>query len=512
MPEPRYDKGHPMSVIVETVYGKLAGEERGGITSFLGVPFAAPPFGPRRFRPPARPARWDGTRPANQRGLIVPQPTPAALVEADMYRPSMDSDGGQQHGEDCLNLNVWTPDPGGGGLPVMVFLHGGGQVVGTGSDPWYDGTHLAREGVVVVTTNRRLGAEGYLYLRDWFDDERSTGNFGLLDVIESLRWVQENIAAFGGDPGNVTLFGESGGGIATTAVLSMDASRGLLHRAIAQSAVDGVNAPEAAARASRKLLELVGVAPGDWDGLVATPWRKFVDVFPKTLQIDEESGLEPYIPTLGELLPERPSEAIPAGAARDVSLLIGTNLDEEKLMERIVPMQGAGLANLSLAGVQKQLGAAGIRLDDVLDAYDRARPGLSRDELATALIGDFTFRIPSLKIADGHSRHSPGRTFMYLFSWASPNLGAAHALDLAPLFGNYDNRYNELAGDAPHEKLDRAMRRAWSAFARTGDPSTQELPWPSYGTTTRRTMQLDETCRVLEDPYALQREALAKLP
>jgi para-nitrobenzyl esterase len=237
------------NVVVTTRQGQVRGQVRGGVAAFKGIPYAAPPFGANRFQPPRPPQSWDGVRDALEYGRVPPQPP---------YAPPFDrllGDQGRQ-GEDCLNLNVWTPDPSSGGLPVMVWIHGGAFVRGSGALPTYDGTHFARDGVVCVTINYRLGADGFLYLGD------RTANRGLLDQIAALEWVQENIRAFGGEPARVTIFGESAGAFSVATLLSMPRAKGLFQRAIAQSGAGHHTSSVATAQLIRRnLADKLGVAP-----------------------------------------------------------------------------------------------------------------------------------------------------------------------------------------------------------------------------------------------------------
>jgi carboxylesterase type B len=405
-------------------------------------------------------------------------------------------------GEDCLTLNIWTPDPGTKNLPVMVFAHGGGQVSGSGATSLYDGTHIAREGIVLVTNNRRLGVEGFIYLGEYFDDERGTGNLGILDQLAALEWVQENIEQFGGDPNRVTLFGESGGGATTGAVIAHTGSRGLLHRAIPQSGGHAMHTQEQAEEITRHIFKLLEIKPGDFDALAEMPWQRFVDIYPRLNQLDLDSP-QVFLPTIGDMMPYHPADATHIGFGKELDLLIGSCRDELKLFDAMLPTLSGSQFDKRAHRVIERSGSSWV---SVLDAYRKSRPGLSESDLELVIFGDMWFRLPSIRMADGHASHSPGRTFMYLFSWESPKIGAAHALDLI-LFGN-GIPFRPLAGDAPHEKVENTMLKAWTAFAKTGNPSIKSLEWPAYTSSERLTMELNEESRLLKDPYAIERQAL----
>lgn len=477
--------------MIKTQYGKLKGYKKDEINAFLGVPYAQAPFGKNRFRPPQRVQPWSGIREATTYGPISPQaPSPFEQQMPDA-------------GEDCLSLNIWTPDPATRGLPVMVFAHGGGQVSGSGAVPLYDGTHIAKEGIVLVTNNRRLGVEGFMYLGEFFNDERGAGNFGILDQIAVLEWVQENIEKFGGDPNQVTLFGESGGGATTGAVIASPLSKGLLHRAIPQSGGHAAHTQEQAKEITRHILKRLNIPPGDFDTMVATPWQRYVETYVELNQLDIDSP-QVFLPTVDDTMPLHPVDAIHTGWGRDLDLLIGTCRDEAKLFAALLPTMSGSLFDKRARRVIERSGSS---WDKVLDAYRKARPGCNETDLELAIMGDMWFRVPSIRMAEGHADQSQGRTFMYLFTWESPRAGATHALDLM-LFGN-GIPFEPLVGTAPHEKVERTMRKAWTNFAKTGKPGFKDFEWLPYDSKERYTMELNEECQLLKDPYAVEWQALS---
>ncbi len=473
--------------------GQLRGQIFNGVHRFLGIPYAEAPFGQNRFIAPVSRRPWEGTFNADRYGLICPQTGQGVGIDSF------------QEGEDCLNLNVWTPDPGVKGLPVMVWAHGGGQISGTGASSFYDGTHFAKEGAVLVTNNRRLGAEGYLYLPELFGEGIGPGNLGILDQIEVLRWVQENIETFGGDPNNVTLFGESGGGATTQAVVATTESKGLLHRVIPQSGGHAAQRPDTANQLTRIALEKLGIEPGDLESLRALHWSELPKIY-DTLQIPELGRPQTYLPVIGESMPVHPVDAPYQGLGLELDYLIGTCRDEANLFTAL----GIDLENSPFGQRTETLIEAGnANQADLIEAYRTARPELDESDAKGALVGDAWFRVPSIRIAEGHSQFSSARTFMYLFTWESPLLGATHALDLA-VFGN-GMAFPGIGGFKSSEKVGSIMRKAWVNFARNGDPSVHGFDWPEYESQHRYTVSINEALSLLNDPYRRQRAAFGEV-
>ena len=463
--------------------GEIEGQIVDGVHRFLGIPYAEPPFGANRFLLPVPSKPWSGLRRATAYGPICPQTGPGFLGDVPA------------EGEDCLSVNVWTPDPGTGGLPVMVWAHGGGQVTGSGASPIYEGTHFAKEGVVLITCNRRLGAEGYLYLPEHFSEGMGPGNLGIEDLIEVLRWVQANARAFGGDPGKVTLFGESGGGAATQALVATPASRGLVHRVIPQSGGHSAQYPEAASAITALALSALGIKAGDLDALRAVPWTQFSEIY-AGLQASEYARPQVYTHVLSAAMPLHPVDVTHAGAGADIDYLIGTCRDEFRLFATL--LMGSTDSPFHHRAAQL-IEAAGADRDALFAAYRTERPDLDEDDAETALLGDIWFLVPSIRIAEGHS----GRTFMYRFDWESQLLGATHAMDVA-VFGN-GVPFGALAGLRSPDRVAANMRKAWVQFAATGNPG-----WPEYRMDERLTMSLDDEFRLLTDPYRGQREAIGE--
>ncbi len=477
-----------MEPVVGTVYGKVRGQVSDGVASFRGIPYAAPPFGPNRMRPPVRPQAWDGARDATAYGPTAPKPPYPPPYDGLLPEPVI-------AGDDCLNLNVWTPDPGAAGLPVMVWIHGGAFVNGSGAIPDYTGDRFARDGVVCVTINYRLGCDGFLLLDD------ATPNRGLLDQIAALQWVQENIAAFGGDPGQVTIFGESAGAMSVATLLSMPRAAGLFRRAIPQSGAGHHALPAETARiVTAELARRLGVAPTlsevaavPVDRLVATQFQLSGDLAmnPDPGRWREVSAnamaFEPVVD--GEILPARPIDGIAAGNGRGVDLLVGTNRDENRLF--LVPTGVADVIDdASLAMV-----AGGLGLDAAGLAIYRSGASSAADALADVMT-DWFFRIPAIRLAEQHH----GGAYMYEFAWPTPvlggRLGACHALEIGFVFDTLDVEGGDvLYGSSPPRELAATMHRAWVDFARSGRPG-----WDAYDLQTRATMTFDVESALVHDP------------
>ncbi len=472
------------SAVVAAPAGKLQGHIVAGVHQFLGIPYAQPPFGERRWRAPVRRDPWSGVMQATGYGQICPQTggmASAALLE----------------GEDCLNLNIWTPDPGARDLPVMVWAHGGGQISGSGANALYDGGHFAREGVVLVTCNRRLGAEGFLYLEELFGDGVGPGNLGMQDLICVLQWVADNIQAFGGNPNNVTLFGESGGSAATQAAIATPGCAGLVHKAILQSGGHAVQRPVTATAIARHVTNQLNVQRGDLDALRQVPWQQFVDLYPDLDARVEWAQPQIYLPVLNEHMPVHPVDAPHYGIGLDIDYLIGTCRDEGNLFSLLLDLQGSQFDRRA----QQVVAVAGARWSEVLVRYQELRPELDAQECFNVAVGDMWFRVPSLRIAEGHQRYSGQSTYLYLFEWSSPFIGAAHALDLM-VFGN-GLPLPFLAGFTDYDKTAEFMRKAWVAFAASGSPEVAGQAWPSYGQR-QATLSINQSASLLDQSYRQQ--------
>jgi para-nitrobenzyl esterase len=495
-----------MAVIVETLHGKVSGESLGTHERFRGIPYAAPPTGALRFRAPNPVAAWHGEREAVKFGPSAPQ-NPSLL-------PGMDA--GLQS-EDCLYLNVYTPRADGARRPVLFWIHGGGFTGGSGGQALYDGGRLAARGdVVVVTINYRLGALGYTHLPGL------DANLGQQDQIAALRFVRDNIAAFGGDPSRVTIFGESAGGMAVATLLGMPEAKGLFRGAIAQSgAAHHVHSRESGARVAHALLAELGLGPTDFEKMRALPVASLLAAQASVLAENARGGgLLAFAPALdADTLPRHPLEAVREGAARDVALLVGANRDETKLFR----MGMASSTELDLAGLAKRVrgslrahGADESHAERLIETYRVARSGRASTEpgeLLDALDSDRSFRVPAIRLAEAQAPQQP-RTYKYFFTWSSParrgTLGACHALELPFVFGTLDApTMDRFAGKGPEaEALSAQMMDAWIAFARSGEPGHATLPsWPAYDAAKRATLVFDRDCELTHAPLDAERAA-----
>jgi para-nitrobenzyl esterase len=504
-----------MQPVVETGLGRLRGVERDGVLVFRAVPYARPPVGALRLRPPEEPEPWGGVRSATRAGRSAPQPRPLRLPG-----PFGGLMGGGEQSEDCLTLNVWTPGLDGPPRPVLVWLHGGAFVMGAGTAPIYSGRRLARRGdVVVVTLNYRLGALGYLQL-GLLDGAGAEGvvNLGVQDQIAALRFVRDHVAAFGGDPGNVTVFGESAGAMSVGALLGAPAARPLFQRAVLQSgAAHNVSSPEAAARAAAALLRELGATPRDARRKLAeAPIEEILAAQMRaSLALGVAHGTLPWQPAVdGRVIPCQPLEAVARGEAKGIPLLVGTNRDEWKLFtlfDRKARRLDAAALRRRLARVLPGKDADGVELAErALAVYGSARAG--REDatplaLWEALQTDRIFRYPAARLAELQALHEP-RTFQYLFDWAPRvarrRVGACHGLEIPFVFGTLRHPLFRVlvasAGGAAGE-LSRTLRDAWVSFARSGTPGAPGLgDWPGYEARRRATMLLGAHCALAHAP------------
>jgi para-nitrobenzyl esterase len=427
---------------------------------------------------------------------------------------------GGEVSEDCLTLNVWTGAAPGAGRPVMVWIHGGALTRGSGANPVYDGTNLAMRGVVVVTVNYRLGPFGYLAHPELTaeSEHHSSGNYGVLDQIAALRWVQQNIASFGGDPGNVTVFGESAGSVNIACLLTMPRAHGLFHRAILQSgSLNLTRPPSMALDAARQVLAELGIAPEHARRMRDVPAK---DLMAAANAVAGRSVIPPFSPVAdGELIPVRPFAAIAEGSARGVPLIVGTNLEEMKLYRFLDP----SLERLDEAALRERCGPLfpgpgpdGLaRADRAVAAYRSARQARGEDisavETWLAISTDHIFRVGALKLAELQARHTPD-VFVYQFAWkgAEPGRprGAVHALDLPFVFGTLaTSEIGAIAGRTPAaHALSGQMQDAWLTFARNGRPQAAGLPeWPAYAPPRRATMVLADPPGLVDAPQEPER-------
>ncbi len=501
-------------MIVETSHGKLEGKAEDGVMAWKGIPYARAPRGTERFRPPQPVEPWSGVRDASAFAASAPQ--------SQMMLPLPGMDVGAQD-EDCLFLNVWSPAADGERRPVLFWIHGGAFVIGSGSQPVYDGAALARRGdAVVVTINYRLGPLGFLFLADLCPElDGVTGNEGILDQIAALRFVRENAAAFGGDPENVTIFGESAGGMSVATLLGMPAAKGLFRRAIPQSgAAHNFHSRETATKTAAAFLEKLGLERSQAARLLEIPAQKLMDAQQQILfqMASTPGGLLPFQPVVdGDTLPQPPLEAVRDGAQAGTSLLVGTTKEEFRLFGMMDPEVRGGLAPEALVP-KLATRIPGADVEALVAIYREAREarGEPSDPVALyqAIETDRIFRIPALRLAEAQAQHT-AETFLYRFDHASPAfgglLGACHAIELPFVFGTHHASGADLfVGAGPEvDRLAEQTMDAWLAFARTGDPCHDALPepWPAWDTARRACCLLDDPTRVALDPDAPERHA-----
>jgi para-nitrobenzyl esterase len=471
--EEREDNG----LVVWTAQGPARGRPGPNGLEFRGIPYAEAPRGRLRFAPPRRQPSWEG------QGILDAAFFGDAAPQEPPEPPFGTLFGTRASSEDCLSLNVWTPeaDPA-ARRPVMVWIHGGGYADESGSDEPFRGHTFARDGIVLITINYRLGALGFLHVAESFGLEAGSGNFGTLDQIAALEWVAENIASFGGDPGNVTIFGESAGGWAVATLLASPRTRGLFRRAICQSgAGDHVLSPAEAQRVTDRYLELLGVRPGDTDRLRSLDTRAIIaaqaalngealaggDTTGRLLG-DRAGLLLCLMPvTTGEVVSAPPTSLIRAGAGRDVDLIAGSNTEEYGLY-RLFPggvFPAARMLGLSRAALE----ASGVPAAPAEAVY---RTACGDDDFATgeAMETSRFFRLPILDLVQAHWGGA-GKTFLYELAWTGTDLGACHVLDVPFVFDRLDTALaRTLAGENADPEVAALMHSSWASFAANGDP------------------------------------------
>lgn len=501
-----------MSVSVNTPCGEIIGLQREGYQEFRGIPYAEQPIGVARFKAPEPLLPFDEPFKADRFGDSAPQDRIPLF-------------GITQTSEDCLHLNIWTPACDSKKRPVMVWIHGGGFLTGSGSQLIYNGRNLAVSGdVVVVSINYRLGVLGFLYLNDLIAEEHNiSANNGLLDQLEALRWIKNNIASFGGDPEDITLFGESAGAMSIATLLACPAAKGLFKRAILQSgAADQVLTRSEATDIARRFLEVTDIDPATPEKL----WQLSPDQIIKAQrqltklsfnrgrysQEVRQTGMVLLPVVEGNIIPQTPLAAIQSGEAKDIPLMVGCTRDEWNLF-------------LSLPGAEDLFSPTNVNeveKSDLIDLLEKSVPGIgeraanlyekmiqtSRQnatlaDVYSAFEGDRMFRIPTLRIAEAHSEHTQN-IYMFQFNWDKGSLGACHASDIPLVFGCTENPAGQyLCGTDPGAgKLSILVQNCWIAFARSSDPSTDGVgKWHPFEEENRHVMCFDDTTALHSDPF-----------
>lgn len=506
--------------IVETTYGKVQGLKDDGIDAFLGVRYGKAPTGKLRFKAPQKPDPWDGIMDATDLGAPAMQMySPSGPNTSDFTRQmqTIFPTGAEAKidNEDSLFLNVWTPAADGQKRPVMVWFHGGGYAYGSGGWSAYDGRNLAEKGdVVVVTVNHRLNLFGYMYLGDRFGSAYAdSGNVGNLDLVASLEWVRDNIEAFGGDPSNVTIMGESGGGSKVSHMLATPAADGLFHKAIIQSGPGVTSGKKAdAAKATNLLLAEAGITT--LEQLQAIPAEDLLAAARSAAAKGAGSGMRNALnfgPIVdGKVLMRDPFLPAAPEQSKDVPVMIGWNKDEMTIFTAAQPWFG----QLDEAGMMKMAETVDPATGKQLaEAYRAENPDYEPTHIMNRVMSA-RFVTGSYLLADQKARQDGAPVYMYRLIWETPvsdgMFRSPHTLDIPFMFNNAEeSRVLVGPGDEPL-KLEAMMSDAWLSFAKTGTPSSDLLPdWPEYDPQNRAVMQFDVTPHVTSDPEKAAREIIA---
>ncbi|MGD0890306.1 MAG: carboxylesterase/lipase family protein [Terracidiphilus sp.] len=513
------------TAIVETSAGKVAGYIHNRIFSFKGIPYAASTDGAGRFLPPEKPKPWTGVRSSRHFGYVAPQAARAGWANDEESFLFTWDDGIQ--GEDCLRVNIWTPKINDGGKrPVMVWLHGGGYAAGSGQELLsYDGESLARRGdVVVVSLNHRLNVFGYLDLSKYGDKYAGSANVGMLDIVAALEWVRDNISAFGGDPGSVTIFGQSGGGGKVSVLMAMPAAKGLFHRAIVES---GSTLRVRTQESSQKLADLVvadlGLTAATIDQIQTLPYvqllKSSTDVMrknnpaptggvPNFRRMEAMLGLSP---TLDEkLLPAHPFDPKASALSEDVPMIIGTTLNEF-----VTGINHPEYEQMTDAEVETRVrGIYGDKAPQILAAFRERTPHVKPFDIWSHIAAS-TVRENAIKQCKAKGALGKAPAYLYWFTWQTPVLDgrprAFHCSEIAFVFNNTDRCENMTGGGPEARALGAKMSDAWIQFARTGNPSRPGIPqWTKFSADNVPTMVFDNKTELVLNPDGSEQASIAE--
>jgi para-nitrobenzyl esterase len=505
--------------VVETAAGKIRGTVQAKVHTFKGVPYGASTGGSGRFMPPAKPQPWTNVREMTAYGLRAPQ---LDSQFRGVVPPEVEAmDPGGPMGEDCLVLNLWTAGLGRGQKrPVMMWLHGGGYTTGSGAFIMYDGTELARKhDVVAISINHRLGVFGYLYLAELGGEKYAqASNVGMLDIVAALEWVRENAEVFGGDPNNVTIFGQSGGGGKVSTLMAMPSAKGLFHRAIVESGANVRGVPkEVAAKSATAFMAKLGLQPDQVDQMQQLPMDQLLTAMGAMTGNGMPGGgglvLAPVVD--GTTLPMNPFDPTAPAISAEVPLLIGTVETEVTFFpgQQLDPIDDADLHKRVKNIVRKGDDA---QIDQLIAAYRAGRPKASNTDLFLIIASDATFRAGVVVEAERKAAQGGAPVYQYYFTWRSPvrdgKLRTFHTLEIPFVFDNVDAA-KSMTGDGQNRyALASKVSGSWVAFARTGNPNHLGMPnWPAFDNTHRATMILNDECKAVDDPYGAEQRMLHSL-
>ena len=506
-------------VIAETSFGKIRGVDNNGIKIFKGIPYGASSTGSNRFMPPVEPADWSDVRDVLGYGPSAPQSDPAA-PPPPAGALTISGENLPAEGEDCLVLNVWTPAVGFAGnggpkRPVMFWCHGGGFATGSGSSPDNDGTNLARRGdVVVVTINHRLNVLGFANLSEFSADFADSGDVGMLDIVQALKWVRSNISQFGGDPNTVTIFGQSGGGRKVETLLAMPSAKGLFHRAIIESgAAVKVVDRNVAVRNSEQLLAKLGIDRKNVRALQKLPVEKIMAAY--FVVVKENPGVDPslggFSPTVdGKILPQHPFYPNASPVSSDVPVMIGCTRTEMTLFS----LNDPSAFSLNDADMRKRVNdLLGDHASAMIELYRKLNPGASPSDIHFLIASDYRYGAPTMIAAQRRAALGKAPVYVYYFTWETPvqggRLKSPHTMEIPFAFDNVKISARMTGGGADAMALADKVSDAWIAFARTGDPNTPKLPqWPAFEAKDRATMVINNTSKVVNDPLREERLAM----
>jgi para-nitrobenzyl esterase len=480
-----------------------------GIKIFKGIPYGASTAGKNRFMPPVAPAKWTGVRDAIEYGSSAPQREPG--VAGNTSPRAVAAAGLPIESEDCLVLNVWTPAVSDGRKrPVMFWCHGGGFATGSGSSPVTEGANLAKRGdVVVVTINHRLNVLGFAALEEeGGSDFAGSGDAGMLDIVFALEWVKNNIAQFGGDPGNVMVFGQSGGGRKVATLLAMPSAKGLFHRATIESGATLKLVDRAAgARAAHELMSALGIAKGQVRELQKVPLNQIMAAYFKvvrSMNVDQMTqGFSPLVD--GKFIPQHPFHPAASSISADVPLMLGSTRTELTSSARPEDFE------LDDAAMRSRIrGLIGDHANRAIEVYQKANPGASASELYFLIASDHRYSGPVMKIAERRAALNKGPVYLYYFRWETPveggRLKSPHTIEIPFAFDNVKAATRLTGGGPEAMALADKVSDAWIAFARTGNPNTPKLPrWTPFNATDRPTMVINNESRLMNDPLKEQR-------